>query len=334
VSYANDDGSAVWSSNWTELNDNGSAASGNVRVESGKLRLDNLDGGTYESIARSADLSDASSAVLTFDYDGFGAGGLDTIVVEVSNDGGSNWTVMESLDVVGNVSGSKSYNLESFTVLTADMQLRFRIAAGFDGSGQYINFDNVDIAYSGTGIGGSASISDATASSSITVNAVNDAPVMTTWYDDAWSARKMLTIDSTQVAGDVSDFPVLISLTVDADLAAQALANGDDIIFTAGDGSTLLAHEIEYFNEATGELRAWVKMDLSANVDTDLFMYYGSATATNQESAAGVWSSNYVGVYHLGESPTGAAGELVDSSGSGNHAMTEGGMNASDSVIA
>jgi uncharacterized delta-60 repeat protein len=332
VSYANDDGSAVWTSGWSEFSDNGSAVSGHVRIESGKLRLDNLDGGAYESITRSADLSSAASAVLTFDYDGVGAGGLDTFVVEVSNDGGSTWTVMESIDVIGTVSGSKSYNLESFTALTADMELRLRIAAGFDGSGQHISFDNVDIAYSGTGIGGAASVSAATASSSITVNAVNDAPVMTAWYDAAWAERKMLSIDSTQVAGDVTDFPVLISLNVDADLATQALANGDDIIFTAGDGTTLLAHEIEYFNEVTGELRAWVKMDLSANVDTDLYMYYGNAAATNMENTAGVWSSNYVGVYHLGESPTGAAGELVDSSGSGNHATTEGGMNASDSV--
>ncbi len=61
-------------------------------------------------------------------------------------------------------------------------------------------------------------------------------------------------------------------------------------------------------------------------------MYYGNAAATNQENAAGVWSSNYVGVYHLDESPTGAAGELVDSSGSGNHAVTEGVMDATDSV--
>ncbi|MGB5676410.1 MAG: DUF2341 domain-containing protein, partial [Gammaproteobacteria bacterium] len=332
VSYANDDGSAVWTSGWNEFSDNGSAASGNIHVESGKLRLDNLDGGAYESITRSADLSGAATAVLTFDYDGVGAGGLDTVLIEVSNDGGSTWTVMESMDVVGTDSGSKSYNLESFATLTTEMQLRFRIAAGFDGSGQHINFDNVDIAYSGTGIGGSSSVSVATASSSITVNAVNDAPVMTAWYDSEWSERKILTIDSNHVAGDVTDFPVFISLSVDPDLAAQALANGDDIIFTAGDGATQLAHEIEYFNEATGELRAWVKMDLSANVDTDFYLYYGNASATNQENAAGVWSSNYVGVYHLGESPTGAADELVDSSGSGNHATAEGGMDASDSV--
>ena len=68
----------------------------------------------------------AATATLTFDYDGFGAGGLDTVAFEVSNDGGSSWTLLESMDVVGNVAGSKSYDLENFTTLTADMQIRFR----------------------------------------------------------------------------------------------------------------------------------------------------------------------------------------------------------------
>ena len=73
--------------------------------------------------------------------------------------------MLESLELIGNVSGSTSYDLESFTTLTADMQVRFRIVQGLDGTTQHINFDIVDIAYSGPGIGGAASVSVATASS-------------------------------------------------------------------------------------------------------------------------------------------------------------------------
>ena len=163
----------------------------------------------------------------------------------------------------------------------------------------------------------------------ITVNVsnVNDAPVMNAWFNDAWDTRKGLTINAASVAGDVTDFPVLITLNVDAELAAQALANGDDILFTAADGTTQLAHEIEFFDETTGELRVWVKTDLSGSIDTNIFMYFGNAASGNQENIPGVWD-NYVGVYHLGESPTGTPGELTDSSGSGNHATTEGAMDA------
>ena len=154
---------------------------------------------------------------------------------------------------------------------------------------------------------------------------------MSAWFNDAWDTRKELTISSAQVAGDVTNFPVLITLNTDAGLAAQALANGDDIVFTAADGVTQLAHEIEYFDETTGELRVWVKTDLSASVDTDIYMYFGNAASGPQENIPGVWD-NYVGVYHLGESPTGAPGEIIDSSGAGNHATAEGAMDAADSV--
>ncbi|MCP4332870.1 MAG: LamG domain-containing protein, partial [Gammaproteobacteria bacterium] len=85
------------------------------------------------------------------------------------------------------------------------------------------------------------------------------------------------------------------------------------------------------FDETTGELRVWVKTDLSGSVDTNIYMYFGNAASGPQENIPGVWD-NYVGVYHLSESPTGAPGELADSSGSGNNATTEGAMDAADSV--
>jgi VCBS repeat-containing protein len=176
VSYSNSDGSAAWTSDWIEVNDDGAAGSGDVRIEGGKLHLDSLGGGSGEAIVRSFDLSAAATATLSFDYDGKGSGSLDLAVIEISSDGGLTWITLEDLDISGNDADSRSYILESYTALTADMQLRFRLATGFDTSGQYINFDNVDISYSGTGSGGSASVSTATASSSITVNPINDAP--------------------------------------------------------------------------------------------------------------------------------------------------------------
>ena len=38
--------------------------------------------------------------------------------------------------------------------------------------------------------------------------------------------------------GGLSDFPVLISVAADTDLAAGAQANGNDLLFTSGDGRT------------------------------------------------------------------------------------------------
>jgi hypothetical protein len=118
-------------------------------------------------------------------------------------------------------------------------------------------------------------------------------------FDDGWQYRKEITIQSAQVTATLTDFPVLIS-TSDAQLASNALANGDDILFTGADGATQLDHEIESY--AAGTLVAWVRVpSLSSSTDTVIYMYYGNAGAVNQENPTGVWDSNYVMVQHLEE---------------------------------
>ena len=71
-------------------------------------------------------LSGATTAILGFDYNGYGAGGLDIVAVEVSDNGGGSYTTLESFEVVGNVSGRKSYRLEDHISLNADVVVRFR----------------------------------------------------------------------------------------------------------------------------------------------------------------------------------------------------------------
>lgn len=139
----------------------------------------------------------------------------------------------------------------------------------------------------------------------------------TAWYGD-WSYRKKVTIDSTKVAGDLANFPVLIRIT-DTDLRDDAQNDGDDILFTASDGTTKLNHEIELFNGTTGELVAWVNVtSLPSSVDTDIYMYYGNVTATNQENLAGTWDANYAAVWHLDESPTDGVAGHEDSTSNNN----------------
>jgi len=123
------------------------------------------------------------------------------------------------------------------------------------------------------------------------------------WYSASWTKRKAITIDNTKVAGDLTDFPVLISLSSDSDVNASAQSDGDDILFTSSDGVTKLDHEIEYYSEGT--LTAWVEIpSLSRSVDTTLYMYYGNAGASNQENATGTWSNGYVMVQHMKDATT------------------------------
>mgnify|MGYP000179826739 CR=1 FL=1 len=122
------------------------------------------------------------------------------------------------------------------------------------------------------------------------------------WYDVTWPYRKPLTIQATQVAGELAEFPVLVRLTSDADLAAAAQPTAADVLFTAADGVTKLDHEIESYTAATGALTAWVKVPaLSSASDTALYLYYGNAGAASQQNPGGVWSAGYGAVWHLNE---------------------------------
>ena len=117
----------------------------------------------------------------------------------------------------------------------------------------------------------------------------------TGWYNSSWLYRKKITIDHTEVGSTGAphgNFPVLVNLSSDADLSANARADGYDILFTSSDGTTKLNHERESYTSGTGALIAWVQIpSLSASADTVLYMYYGNASATDQQNVNGTWNS-------------------------------------------
>jgi len=139
-------------------------------------------------------------------------------------------------------------------------------------------------------------------------------PTTPPWYDSDWSYRKKISINSSQVPSDLTNFPVLVSITSDGDLSANAQGDGDDILFTIG--VSKLNHEIEHFNGSSGELKAWVNVTgISSSFDTEIYMYYGNADCSSQQNVSGVWDSNYVLVQHLDET----SGSHYDSTSYGNH---------------
>ena len=154
----------------------------------------------------------------------------------------------------------------------------------------------------------------------------------TSWYNTSWSNRKGITIDHTKVSGStaLTSFPVLISVT-DADIAAGAQSGGQDILFTAADGATKLNHEIDTYTSSNGKLTAWVQVpSLSPTADTVIYVYYGNASATDQQNKTGVWDSNYSGVWHLGDGSTLTAN---DSTSNGNNASSLNGASAAAAQI-
>ena len=132
-----------------------------------------------------------------------------------------------------------------------------------------------------------------------------------------------MSLDITGVDSDLSNFPVLIKFT-DDDLKQVNESEGRDFVFTESDGTTKLFHEIEYFDNTTGEIIAWVNFPtLSATSSTDIYIYYkGNTVGYN---SADVWNNDYVLVWHLNQTSTGAVGEFVDATGNGNDGRGGGG---------
>lgn len=128
------------------------------------------------------------------------------------------------------------------------------------------------------------------------------------WYDTGYLYRKTITIDHTKVSGstNLTDFPVLISL-IDARLKDKNHSgyvqdtNGYDIIFTDGTSTVKLDHEIDQYDGTSGTILMWVRVPtLSYSVDTVMYMYFdNSSISTSQENVAGVWDSNYLGIWHM-----------------------------------
>ncbi|MDI6791804.1 MAG: DUF2341 domain-containing protein [bacterium] len=130
------------------------------------------------------------------------------------------------------------------------------------------------------------------------------------WYQN-YQFRRLIDITDAQVSGGPhSNFPVLVSTTL-VDLKTTANggdvtdAEGDDIIFTAGNGSTQLAHEVEKYTATTGELIAWVRVTSLVSTST-IYIYYGNSSVTTfQGNVTGVWDAGYKGVWHLKEDAAG-----------------------------
>lgn len=128
------------------------------------------------------------------------------------------------------------------------------------------------------------------------------------WWDRAWSHRVRLTIDTSQLGEDLFDVPVAVHLDETRVDPAKVQPSGADLRFVAADNLTVLDHEIETRptlseTNVIGTAVIWVKLpELKVAAGKSYFwVYYGNPTAVDEQRAGKVWSSNYIGVWHLGQ---------------------------------
>jgi hypothetical protein len=133
-------------------------------------------------------------------------------------------------------------------------------------------------------------------------SATNTTSGSTTHLLQSLRYKKDITIDRTRhLATDVNNFPFLLDIT-DSDLQTDVQSDGDDILFVSN--NTILSHQIEYFDQVSGHLVAWIKTNLTGSTNTVISMYYGNSHLGNMENPEDVWTESFAAVWHLDEDTT------------------------------
>jgi hypothetical protein len=169
---------------------------------------------------------------------------------------------------------------------------------------------------------------DATTASSelFGINATSDATV-SVFIPAGWRYSRRFYLNTTasgaDVAGSVTNFPVLIRLTADKFDFGRAKSDGADIRFTQS-GGTFLPYEIERWDPVAARAEVWVKVDTVRGDDSTQFLtlLWGNETAAYGSNGAAVFdtATGFAGVWHLGEN----GDNLYDATIDAFHGMNSG----------
>ena len=129
------------------------------------------------------------------------------------------------------------------------------------------------------------------------------------WWNDQWSLRKKITIDTGPSGAAISDpigaTPVLVRLHVGNFRFATAKDDGGDLRFIAADDKTPLKHHVEKYDSLLGEALVWVSVpDLKVGAKNEIWLYYGNPKAPAAVDAKGMYDPDTVLVYHFAERGT------------------------------
>ncbi len=109
------------------------------------------------------------------------------------------------------------------------------------------------------------------------------------WYPGR-DYRQRITVNPAFVSGSGvhTNFPLLVTEdNVEPALWEHAQPNGGDIVFTADDGVTQIAHDLEQYDALNKRLCAWVRIpELAGETATVFYLYYGNPLAAAVQDGA------------------------------------------------
>lgn len=149
--YTAQEGSESWNTNWLEAGDDGSPSTGSIRIDTGDLLFTGAtDGSGNKTIERQFDLTDFDESYFTYSFEKVGTlDADDDVYVEVSGDGGSNWTRLYTIEGSNaNTSGLISHDISAYIATNTRVKFIFVDNAGsgccFEGT-KGIRITKVDI---------------------------------------------------------------------------------------------------------------------------------------------------------------------------------------------
>ncbi|MCK4866003.1 MAG: hypothetical protein KAT06_11345 [Gammaproteobacteria bacterium] len=144
ISYANNNGSALWASDWLEIVETDGAGTGDIQISSGQIQIS----GSNKGVQRAVDLTGATTATLTLNHRRVSLEGGEYVNLEISSDGGVSWTELDRFKGPQNdVSNqSTSYNITPY--ISATTRIRLLGSTSLDSTTDVVYFDNIEIASS------------------------------------------------------------------------------------------------------------------------------------------------------------------------------------------
>lgn len=150
----------------------------------------------------------------------------------------------------------------------------------------------------------------------------------------AWSKYKNVQYGTVFPGSNLTDFPLLVKVASDADIASEC-GSGGGIKFTSADGMTDLAFGLYPSSDiTTGDIIARVKASpiTAGTTGNPIVRLYYSASESTSENKAGVMDGNYVLFMPLEEDPSGSAPQMFDWVSGTNVGTSAGTMTSGDLV--
>jgi biopolymer transport protein ExbB len=141
------------------------------------------------------------------------------------------------------------------------------------------------------------------------------------WWNEEWSGREKITIDTTTSGADIhagaDEIPVLVRLHTGNIDFTRIKEDGSDIRFVSSDDKVMLKHHIELLDITDEMALIWVRAPkIAAASKADfIWLYYDNKKAPRADDTKGTYDKNYVAVFHFAE----AEGMPKDATGYGNN---------------